>query len=108
RQTPPPEVLAQSRQWSASQSGSATSAVTRLAVLFVAPEKDVTPGCVALSFGPYCFHFGPEPRKLRPCTRASLARRRASARAIRLKVALARATTRGGIVFAGYVRAACR
>ena len=52
RQTPPPETPAQRRQWLALQSGSATIVVTRLAVLLVAPEKEITPGSVAFSVGP--------------------------------------------------------
>ena len=53
RQTPPPETPAQRRQLLAVQSGSATSiVVTRLAVLLVAPEKEITPGWVAFSVGP--------------------------------------------------------
>ena len=36
-----------------------TSAVVRLAVLFVAPEKARTPGSVAFSVGPYCSHLWP-------------------------------------------------
>ena len=51
-QTPPPETPAQSRQWFLVQSGSATSAVTRLAVTLVAPENDVTPGWTPYVFGP--------------------------------------------------------
>ncbi len=46
-QTPPPEAPAQTRQCLAVQLGSATIAVIRLAVTFVAPEKAVTPGWTA-------------------------------------------------------------
>src|SRR5690348_16890338 len=46
RQTPPPEAPAQTTQLLALQLGETTSAVMRLAVWFVAPEKEVTPGWV--------------------------------------------------------------
>src|SRR6266568_262289 len=52
RQMPPPDAPVQTRQCFAVQSGDTTRAVRRLAVLFVAPEKAVTPGCVASVFGP--------------------------------------------------------
>ncbi len=52
RQTPPPETPAQSPHLLAVQSGSATSPVTRLAVVFSAPENEVTPGWTAFVRGP--------------------------------------------------------
>src|SRR5436190_23667676 len=52
RQTPPPETPVQSLHCFAVQSGSATSAVTRLAVSLVAPENERTPGSVAFCLGP--------------------------------------------------------
>src|SRR6266516_2480115 len=52
RQTPPPAIPAQSLHLIAEHSGSATSAVTRLAVSFVAPENEMTPGSVAFCVGP--------------------------------------------------------
>src|SRR3954466_9153172 len=48
RQTPPPAAPAQTMQLLAVQLGETTSAVIRLAVWFVAPEKARTPGWVAL------------------------------------------------------------
>ncbi len=52
RHTPPPDTPAYRRQCLAVQSGSATSVVTRLAVLFVAPVNASTPGSVAFTRGP--------------------------------------------------------
>jgi hypothetical protein len=100
-QTPPPETPAQTRQKSSCffagfpQSGETTSAVVRLAVLFVAPENEVTPGWVALTCGPYCTHllflpFG---------SPAS-----ASSAAMLSKVSAACSVTASGISCAGYVR----
>src|ERR1051326_6132655 len=76
-----------------------TSAVTRLAVLFVAPEKDVTPGCVAFSVGPYCLHA---------CPLAPGSPFLASFLAIVLNVVSALAAIAGGMAFAGYARSAAR
>src|SRR6266511_6210990 len=61
RQTPPPETPAHTRHPWAPQSGETTSAVVRLAVLLVAPENARTPGSVALTCGPTCFHAAPLP-----------------------------------------------
>ena len=96
RQTPPPETPTHNLHFFAVQSGSATIAVVRLAVLFVAPENEITPGWVAFTRGPYNRQREPSPSRWRPCRSC-----RASAFAIRLKVALARATIAGGIVRAG-------
>ena len=52
RHTPPPETPTHSLHFFAVQSGSDTIAVTRLAVLFVAPENESTPGWVAFTRGP--------------------------------------------------------
>src|SRR5215210_1918825 len=104
RQTPPPAVPAQRRHLRAEQSGSATSATVRLAVLFVAPLKAMTPGSVEYRLGPNCCHFLSWAWKLRPSRLAS----RASRLAIRLNVTSARLTIDGGIALAGYVRAAAR
>ena len=102
-QTPPPETPAQSRHLCAVQFGSATTIGVRLAVLFVAPENDVTPGWVAFTRGPYCFHLLLSHRKVRPRWM-----RRASALAIPAKVSFARLTIAGESDFAGYVRIADR
>ena len=62
RHTPPPETPAHKRHASvpaAPQSGETRIAVTRLAVLLVAPEKAVTPGWVALVVGPKSDHLWP-------------------------------------------------
>src|SRR4051812_6572275 len=75
------------------------SAVTRLAVEFVAPEKAMTPGSSASCVGPYSFHVWPLP----PGSPVL-----ASLPAIFAKVASACAATLGGITSAGYVRAAER
>ena len=69
-----------------------TSAVTRLAVLFVAPENAVTPGWVASSVGPKSSH-------LRPFAFGSPFF--ASFFAIALNVAAASSATTGGISVAG-------
>src|SRR3954462_9775629 len=106
RQTPPPDAPAQTRQLCASQSGSATSVVIRLAVTFVAPLNEITPGSRPYFFGPYRRHFGPSARKLREFLARSALRKRASRLAIRRNVAFARATIAGEMALAGYVRAA--
>src|SRR5215471_4028686 len=59
RQTPPPDAPTQTRQLVALQSGATTIAVVRLAVMFCAPEKAVTPG-----WTPAC--CGPNKLQLRP------------------------------------------
>src|SRR6266850_4411655 len=99
RQTPPPDAPTQTRQRAVPQSGDTTSAVTRLAVEFVAPEKAVTPGWTASSFGPKNFHLRP----LAPWSPFC-----ASSFAFRSNVARAFLTTAGGITSAGYVRVAAR
>src|SRR5215831_11338848 len=105
RQTPPPAGVAHTRHlfFFCPQLGETTSAVMRLAVWFVAPLNDVTPGWTANCRGPYCVQLPPFPSPKNP--RPS-ARRRASRLAIRANVACARATTAGGIALAGYVRMA--
>src|SRR5258708_16894912 len=92
RQTPPPAAPIQMRHCAALQLGETTIAVTRLAVVFVAPEKDVTPGWLASINGPKKFHLWP----LAPGSPFW-----ASASAICWNVALAFATTCGGISLAG-------
>ena len=64
-QTPPPETPAQTWHLPALHFGSTSKDVTRLAVLFVAPENDVTPGWVAFWRGPRRFQVL-LPRKARP------------------------------------------
>src|SRR3954454_7480019 len=60
RHTPPPAAPIQRRQDPcALQSGSTTSAVVRLAVVFVAPVNARTPGSTAFSFGATWSHFLP-------------------------------------------------
>src|SRR5262249_52308512 len=97
RQMPPPEAPAQTVQSLPlpllPQSGATTSAVMRLAVLFVAPEKAVTPGWVASCVGPTCSHFLPWLFGS-PCFASELA----SA----LNVASAFATSPGVTLAAGY------
>ena len=92
RQTPPPATPAQSLHFFAVQSGSATSAVTRLAVSFVAPENEMTPGSVAFCLGPKKCHLCPAP--LGSPFLASFA-------AIALNVSSARWAIAGGITLAG-------
>src|SRR5207247_2612580 len=53
RQTPPPETPTHMRQFPATHVGAITIAVTRLAVVFVAPENASTPGCTDDCCGPY-------------------------------------------------------
>ncbi len=102
-QTPAPETPAQTRHLFHLQSGSATSCTVRLAVLFVAPEKEMTPGWVAFTRGPNCFHLLLSHRNV--CPRRT---RRESAFSIRPNVLFARCTIAGAIDFAGYVRIADR
>jgi hypothetical protein len=52
RQTPPPEVPTHSRQLPGTHVGATTSAVSRLAVGVVAPEKERTPGWIEFCIGP--------------------------------------------------------
>src|ERR671934_2050653 len=52
RQTPPPDVPTQTRQFPGTQVEATSRAVVRLAVLLVAPENARTPGWVALTSGP--------------------------------------------------------
>src|SRR3954451_227738 len=52
RQTPPPAVATQSRQLPGTHVRATTSAVSRLAVGVVAPEKESTPGWIEFSSGP--------------------------------------------------------
>src|SRR6476659_284931 len=60
RQTPPPAAPSHRRHEPlALQSGSTTSAVVRLAVVFVSPLKARTPGSVAFVFGETSSHFLP-------------------------------------------------
>src|SRR6267143_4254758 len=99
RQTPPPDAPTQTRQREAPQSGATTSAVIRLAVVFVAPEKAMTPGWTPSCLGPKNVHLRPLAPGSPFC---------ASSFAFRSNVALAFLTTAGGITSAGYVRVAAR
>src|SRR6476620_12099396 len=99
RQMPPPETPAQTRQPEFPQLGETTSAVVRLAVLFVAPEKARTPGWVAFTCGPSCAQLWPL-----PFGSPALA----SFIAIFANVFSAFALIAGGMTLAGYVRWADR
>ena len=91
RQTPPPETPTHSRQFPGVHVGAITIAVTRLAVVFVAPENASTPGSTALCLGPYEYQW------LLPGSPFL---------AIASKVSFAVCEIVGGISSAGYVRTA--
>src|SRR3954467_14282338 len=91
-QTPPPAAPTQTTQVLAVHDGETAIAVMRLAVWLVAPENAVTPGWVALRFGPYCCHWRPAaPGSPAAASRAASASNATSARCV----------TSGGITFDG-------
>src|SRR5439155_12344285 len=92
RQTPPPAAPTQRRQLPGTQVGAMTRAGLRVAVVSVLPVNASTPGSIAFCSAPYGCQW------LLPCGSPWAA--------ILLKVFLAFCTIRGGITFAGYVRAA--